>query len=193
MGLCDTLTVGQYICVRYAPSPYHSHPAPLQHITSSTLRLIHAHQPTSSSPPGTTGVYSLAPPPLGTSADAGNQQRGGAGGVVTPTTTVTTTGNPASGGPGQTLTQDGIATNCNNYASAASGEGCHDFAVSHGVAPTQFYAWNPVLGSDGANCSTAFWASEYYCVGTSATATGTSSSSSSSSSGGATTPTSTKG
>jgi hypothetical protein len=31
------------------------------------------------SPPGVTGTYTLAPPPLGTDADAGNQQRGGSG------------------------------------------------------------------------------------------------------------------
>ncbi|RKU41544.1 hypothetical protein DL546_001268 [Coniochaeta pulveracea] len=133
MGLCDSLTAGQYICM---------------------------------SSPGTTGTYTLAPPPLGTDAGDGNQQRGGAGGIVTPTTTATDTWNPISGGAAPSPTQDGLVTNCNNYASAVSGQGCYDFATSHGIQPTQLYAWNPVLGLSGSACATALWASEYYCIGT---------------------------
>jgi hypothetical protein len=137
LGLCDSLTVGQYIC-----------------ITS----------------PGTNGTFTLPAPPLGTNAGDGNQQRGGAGGVVTPTTTVTATSNPVSGGLAPSPTQDGLVTNCNNFASAVAGQGCYDFATSHSIQPTQLYAWNPALGLDGAGCATALWASEYYCVGTSAAA-----------------------
>ncbi|KAI1212568.1 uncharacterized protein F4807DRAFT_450236 [Annulohypoxylon truncatum] len=132
MGLCDSLTAGQYVCT---------------------------------SAPGLTGSYSLAPPPLGTGADAGNQQRGGAGGVVTPTTTVTTTANPISGGNAPSPTQDGLVTSCNNYAMASAGDGCYDFAAAHSIPTSKLYEWNPVLGSDGAACTTSFWASEYYCVG----------------------------
>ncbi|KAI0856210.1 hypothetical protein F4860DRAFT_493672 [Xylaria cubensis] len=133
LGLCDSLTPGQYICI---------------------------------SSPGTNGTFTLPDPPLGTDADAGNQQRGGPGGVVTPTTTVTTTANPVSGGSAPSPTQDGLVSNCNNYASAVTGQGCYDFATSHNIAPTQLYAWNPVLGLDGIDCTTALWASEYYCIGT---------------------------
>ena len=117
------------------------------------------------------GTYSLAPPPLGTNADAGNQQRGGPGGVVIPTTTVTTTFNPASAAPGPTATQSGIAPKCNNYAEAHSGDNCYDFALAHKINPTQLYAWNSVLGPNGANCSTQFQAAEYYCIGLSSSAT----------------------
>lgn len=140
LGLCDSLTVGQYVCV---------------------------------SSPGTNGSFTLPAPPLGTAAGDGNQQRGGAGGIVTPTTTATASANPVSGGSAPSPTQDGLATNCNNFASATAGQGCYDFAVGHNIQPSQLYAWNPVLGVDGADCATALWASEYYCIGTwAATATG---------------------
>ncbi|KAI1171674.1 hypothetical protein F4777DRAFT_582718 [Nemania sp. FL0916] len=46
------------------------------------------------SPPGLNGTFAPPDPPLGTDADASNQQRGGPGGVVSPTTTVTTTAKP---------------------------------------------------------------------------------------------------
>ena len=104
------------------------------------------------------GTYQVAPPPLGTSADAGNQQRGGQGGVVTPTTTVTTTGNPVSEAPGPTATQSGIVPSCNNYAEAKSGDDCYDFAVAHSITPAQLYQYNSILGSNGANCSLMFQA-----------------------------------
>lgn len=39
------------------------------------------------SAPGTNSSYALPTPPLGTVADAGNQHRGGPGGIVTPTST----------------------------------------------------------------------------------------------------------
>ncbi|KAI0124099.1 hypothetical protein BJ170DRAFT_697065 [Xylariales sp. AK1849] len=141
MGLCDSPTLGQYICA---------------------------------SAPGTNSSYSLAPPPLGTGADAGNQQRGGAGGIVTPTTTVSgTITDPASQGSSSapSPTQDGLVSNCNNYAVVTSGDTCFDFAKAHSLTSDQLYAWNPVLGLNGANCSTNFWASEYYCIGVWVTAT----------------------
>ncbi|KAK8097735.1 uncharacterized protein PG998_013221 [Apiospora kogelbergensis] len=150
--------------------------------------------PTPGHAPGTNISYALPPPPLGTSADAGNQQRGGAGGVVVPTTTVSgTITDPASHGSGSapSPTQDGLASDCNNFASVKAGDNCVDWAKAHGVTPGQLYACrfttpllfvpgahvaarsddarrgagNPVLGLNGANCSTHFWASEYYCIG----------------------------
>ncbi|KAK8137866.1 lysM domain-containing protein [Apiospora sp. TS-2023a] len=135
MGLCDSPTQGQYVCA---------------------------------SAPGTNSSYALPPPPLGTSADAGNQQRGGEGGVVAPTTTVSSTiTDPASQGSGSapSPTQDGLASNCNNFASVKGGDTCFDWAKVHGITPEQLYAWNPVLGLNGADCSTKFWSSEYYCIG----------------------------
>ncbi|KAK9772777.1 hypothetical protein AB5N19_03209 [Seiridium cardinale] len=120
------------------------------------------------SAPGTKGSYTLAPPPLGTDADAGNQQRGGQGGIVTPTSTATETGGNAASDGAATApspTQDGLASDCNNYAIAKAGDGCEAFAAQHSLSPAQLYAWNPALGLNGANCSTNLWASEYYCIG----------------------------
>ncbi|KAK1719373.1 hypothetical protein CaCOL14_006064 [Colletotrichum acutatum] len=118
------------------------------------------------SSPGVNATYTLPAPPLGTEANAGNQQRGGAGGIVSATTTATDIVNPVSGGTAPSPTQDGLVTNCNNYASATAGDGCEAFATRNSIAPTQLYAWNPVLGTAGSECSTALWASEYYCIGT---------------------------
>jgi hypothetical protein len=44
-----------------------------------------------------------------------------------------------------------------------------DFPKSHNILPTQLYAWNPVLGLNVADCSSKFWASEFYCIGATAT------------------------
>jgi hypothetical protein len=107
---------------------------------------------------------------LGTAASAGNQQRGGQGGVVTPTTTVTSTVDPVSGSAtAPSPTQDGLDASCNNYAIVSAGDDCYDFALAHNIKPAQLYAWNPVLGLNGVDCSTNFWASEYYCIGATAT------------------------
>lgn len=62
--------------------------------------------------------------------------------------------------------QTGIAANCNKYATPV-GVGCYDFATQQGITQAQLYTWNPALGTNGANCGTAFWAQEYYCVGVS--------------------------
>ena len=102
---------------------------------------------------------------MGTAADAGNQQRGGAGGTVTPTTTATSLANSVSGGTAPSPTQDGLVSGCNNYALVPAGDGCVDFAKSVGITLAQLYAWNPVLGLNGANCTTKLWANEYYCIG----------------------------
>ncbi len=88
---------------------------------------------------------------------------------MTPTSTATSIGNSVSGGTAPTPTQDGLESSCNNYALAKSGDNCVDFAKSRGITPAQLYAWNPVLGLNGADCSTKFWASEFYCIGATAT------------------------
>lgn len=35
------------------------------------------------------------------------------------------------------------------------------------ITLAQLYSWNPVLGANGENCATDFWAEEGYCVGVS--------------------------
>lgn len=129
--------------------------------------------------PGIKGTYTLAAPPLGTGADAANQQRGGPGGRVTPCATYTNVPSATSAaGP----TQTGIVSNCNAWAMADLGIGCFDFATQNCINTTQLWAWNGVLGSDGTGCQTSFWAQEYYCVNTYSPVTATSTSKSSTSS-----------
>ncbi|KAK4210757.1 carbohydrate-binding module family 50 protein [Rhypophila decipiens] len=76
-------------------------------------------------------------------------------------TAVATTTKVTPPGP----TQTGIAANCNKYAKANSGEFCSAFATRVGISEANLYKWNTVLGTNGANCGTLFWADEYYCVG----------------------------
>ncbi|KAH0366144.1 hypothetical protein KCU65_g5538, partial [Aureobasidium melanogenum] len=151
-GLCDRLTAGQSVCV---------------------------------AAPGVKGTYTLAAPPLGTGADAANQQRGGPGGRVTPCPTYTNLPSATSpAGPVQTgivancdfiehvewncivscNVDSGIPQYCSKFAQPASGTGCYDFATAQGITQAQLYAWNPALGVNGANCGTAFYAEDYYCV-----------------------------
>jgi hypothetical protein len=86
---------------------------------------------------------------------------GNSGSVTTTPTTTVTTGPVSAPGP----TQTGIVKTCNKFAQATGGIGCYDFATQNGITADQLYAWNSVLGSAGANCGTAFWANEWYCVG----------------------------
>lgn len=72
-------------------------------------------------------------------------------------TTTTSTGPP---GP----TQSGIPNTCDKYAEASAGQACGSFASANSITTAQLYAWNPVLGTNGENCATSFWADEYYCV-----------------------------
>ena len=66
--------------------------------------------------------------------------------------------------PSPTQTNSIIST-CNDYALAQSGDYCSEFAQDNGISASNLYAWNTVLGSDGSNCDTAFFANYYYCIG----------------------------
>ncbi|MCJ1269693.1 hypothetical protein MMC22_009585 [Lobaria immixta] len=116
-----------------------------------------------SAAPGVNGTYTLSPPPLGTDADAGNQQRGGPGGVVTPTTTISL--GPSTPVPAPGPTQNGVSTLCNAWETPANGFGCVDFALLNGISTSQLYEWNPILGPTGEHCGDEFQFNEYYCVG----------------------------
>ncbi|KAK3692974.1 hypothetical protein B0T22DRAFT_532340 [Podospora appendiculata] len=129
-GLCDALLKGQYICT---------------------------------AAPGVNGTYVLAAPPLAAAGNDGNQQRGGPGGVVTPTTTIALGPSTPVAAPGPT--QSNVSPLCNAWQTPGQGLGCIDFATFNGITSAQLYAWNPVLGATGENCLTSFWFAEYYCVG----------------------------
>lgn len=61
-------------------------------------------------------------------------------------------------------TQSGITLLCNKYAEAVSGDYCYLFAQKHNITTDELYAWNQILGPDGADCSTQFQAGVDYCV-----------------------------
>ncbi|OBT52616.1 hypothetical protein VE04_06030 [Pseudogymnoascus sp. 24MN13] len=84
----------------------------------------------------------------------------GVSGTSPPATTTSTT-------PVQTPSpiQDGMVANCNKFALAPAGSYCSLFADNNSITTAQLYTWNPVLGSNGENCGSSFWANEYYCVG----------------------------
>jgi LysM repeat protein len=56
--------------------------------------------------------------------------------------------------------QSGIPTGCSKYHTVVSGDGCFDIAATYGIALSQFYAWNPPVGTD---CS-GLWLDYSYCV-----------------------------
>ena len=92
---------------------------------------------------------------------------------VAPTSTSTTSTAAAvpvptpsnAGGSTPSPTQSGIASLCAKYAQAHSGNTCSSFAAANQIAPADLYSRNTVLGAQGENCATKFWAGFYYCVG----------------------------
>jgi LysM repeat protein len=131
LGLCDSLTSGQYVC---------------------------------SSPPG--GTYKLPPPINGTNTDANGQVRGGQNSGANPNGP-TGPGGPTANSTSFAPTQQGIASDCNKFAYASSGDTCYAFTQTFQITLAQLITWNPALGaSDGSNCSTNFWVGYDYCVGT---------------------------
>ena len=61
-------------------------------------------------------------------------------------------------------TQTGIIASCNKYAEAKSGDYCYQFAQDNNITTDDLYAWNTLLGPNGADCSTKFQAGYEYCV-----------------------------
>lgn len=85
-----------------------------------------------------------------------------------PTTTTIATTAPPTSVPTPDPHQDGIVENCNRLDKAQDGEWCASFAERNAISPpTNLYAWNTVLGSNGENCGDMFWKDTYYCVGVS--------------------------
>ncbi|KAI0143678.1 hypothetical protein GGR57DRAFT_341918 [Xylariaceae sp. FL1272] len=87
------------------------------------------------------------------------------------TTRVTATATPTPTPTGITAPdphQDNNAvSNCNKFGQAQDGDYCSLFAERNGITTGQLFAWNAVLGSDGAGCDTMFWKDYWYCVGVS--------------------------
>jgi LysM repeat protein len=84
---------------------------------------------------------------------------GGSVPTATPTSTKPPTTTSTSVSPGAP-TQTGIVAGCRKYYIAVSGDGCWAIANSQGINLSDFYAWNPSVGSDCAN----LWVNYAYCV-----------------------------
>lgn len=73
--------------------------------------------------------------------------------VVAATTTKEVISTPAA-------VQTGIVSDCIQFYEAVSGDTCAGIASTYGISLSDFYAWNPAVGTD---CS-GLWAEEYYCL-----------------------------
>ncbi|KAF2473993.1 uncharacterized protein BDR25DRAFT_386910 [Lindgomyces ingoldianus] len=73
------------------------------------------------------------------------------------TSTVTT---PTNGIATPTPVQNGIVNNCDAFHKVVSGDGCAAIASKYGISLSQFYTWNPTVGS---NCA-SLWLDYYVCV-----------------------------
>ncbi|KAJ5046877.1 hypothetical protein J3E74DRAFT_296131 [Bipolaris maydis] len=98
---------------------------------------------------------------------------------------------PRQVAPKPTNTHAGQPSTCNKWHTTGAESSCWAIITDSGVAPADFYAWNPVLGSRGENCVTQIWPGYAYCIGvssapppiTTATASRTSTTSASSTTG----------
>ncbi|KAH8799634.1 hypothetical protein F5884DRAFT_111945 [Xylogone sp. PMI_703] len=80
---------------------------------------------------------------------------------VTPTTTHTTTTTKGNGVTTPTPIQTGMVKNCDKFHLVVSGDQCGAIASNAGITLTQFYSWNPAVGS---TCATLFLG-YYVCIG----------------------------
>jgi hypothetical protein len=77
---------------------------------------------------------------------------------------------PTDGGGGgvevpSPVQEENAVENCSGYAQALEADDwCAKFAERNGISTGDLYAWNKVLGENGSNCNTMFWASYWYCV-----------------------------
>ncbi|KAI0467969.1 hypothetical protein F4859DRAFT_517504 [Xylaria cf. heliscus] len=97
-------------------------------------------------------------------ADCSTQFQAGYDYCIGVATTSTTTTTPTTTTAPPVPTQTGLAANCNKIVVAQSGDYCYMFAQENNITTDQLYAWNPILGSNGENCSTQFQAGYGYCV-----------------------------
>ncbi|KAI8944635.1 hypothetical protein F4801DRAFT_571068 [Xylaria longipes] len=75
--------------------------------------------------------------------------------------TPTTTTSPGNGIATPTPTQTGMTKSCNKFHKVVSGDSCSDLATSNGISLSDFYSWNPDVGS-----TCALLILDYYvCIG----------------------------
>ncbi|KAM0458624.1 hypothetical protein ACHAPV_006016 [Trichoderma viride] len=83
------------------------------------------------------------------------------GSTTSSTTTKITTSSKGNGVSTPSPIQTGMASNCNKFYDVASGDTCAAIASAAGISLTNFYAWNPAVGS---TCS-FLDLGDYVCIG----------------------------
>jgi hypothetical protein len=63
---------------------------------------------------------------------------------------------------GPTPQQPDVVSTCNKYHLVESGDGCASIVSKYGISLSNFYNWNPAVGS---SCG-SLWLGYYVCVGT---------------------------
>lgn len=93
-------------------------------------------------------------------------------GSAATTTTSVKTPTPTSGNGISTPSpiQTGMTSSCKTFYKTKSGDGCAAIATSYSISLTNFYTWNPAVGSTCAS----LWADTYVCVGLIGGSTGSS-------------------
>ena len=81
---------------------------------------------------------------------------------VTATTTTTTTTTSGNGITTPTPYQTGMATDCDSFYLAVSGDECATVASNARISLADFYAWNPAVGSTCEYLDLGY----YVCIGT---------------------------
>lgn len=90
------------------------------------------------------------------------------GGTSSPTTTtaipITTSSTTTTSGASPTITpMPDIVENCTKYHVVVEGDGCYDISVAYDISLSDFYSWNPDIGTDCYN----LWLGYGVCVGVS--------------------------
>ncbi|KAF7717569.1 LysM domain-containing protein [Penicillium ucsense] len=57
--------------------------------------------------------------------------------------------------------QKGIASQCDHYEMVKAGDTCYSISTAEGVSLSDFYTWNPSVGTDCSN----LWQGYYVCIG----------------------------
>ncbi|KAE9375150.1 carbohydrate-binding module family 50 protein [Stipitochalara longipes BDJ] len=77
------------------------------------------------------------------------------------TTTSSSTKTTSTGVATPTPHQPNMVSGCKTFYEAVSGDTCSGIATKYSITLSNFYTWNPDVGT---SCS-ALWANEWYCVG----------------------------
>jgi LysM repeat protein len=100
----------------------------------------------------------------GTGAPSSTTSSGSASSSTSSSSTAppsSTTSSPAETTPSPI--QDGMVKGCKRFYFVQPGDGCWAIANAHGIALSDFYAWNPAV-NNGGEC-VGLWPDVYVCVG----------------------------